>query len=66
MVAGGCKYDMGVGFCLTNEANAASFGCASGMEDYAVSKISPHVPVLIGMQLRFIIMNLIPSETNVG
>ena len=50
--SGGCSYDMGVGFCLDNSVESVSFGCASLMEDYAVSKISPHVSVLIGTQLR--------------
>eukprot|EP01036_Dinobryon_divergens_P028316 gene28316-37247_t len=47
-IVGGCKYDMGAGFCLENSVDSASFGCASLMEDYAVSKISPHVSVLMG------------------
>jgi hypothetical protein len=49
--SGGCKYDMGAGFCLENSVDSASFGCASLVEDYAVSKISPHVSVLIGTQV---------------
>lgn len=46
---GGCRYDLGVSFCLENAIASDSMGCASYMEDYVVGLISPHAPVLMGL-----------------
>lgn len=37
-----------MGFCVSSNVVEESRGCASAMEDLVVSKISPHVTVLIG------------------
>ena len=38
---------MGVGYCLTVDIDGSMIGCASAVEDYSVTLISPHVPLLI-------------------
>lgn len=46
-IVGGCKYDMGVGYCLTVNIDGSMIGCASAVEDYSVTLITPHVPLLM-------------------
>jgi hypothetical protein len=41
-LVGGCNYDLGVGFCLDVDIESGSQGCASVVEDYAVSLITMH------------------------
>jgi hypothetical protein len=38
---GGCKYDLGIGSCIINDPDAYTSGCASTVEDYMQSKLSP-------------------------
>lgn len=48
---GGCRFDLGVSFCLNNEITETSLGCASYMEDYVISLISPHAPMFLGLSV---------------
>ncbi len=47
-IVGGCKYDLGVGFCLTQDVEQATVGCASATEDFVATFVTPQVPMLIG------------------
>jgi hypothetical protein len=38
---------MGVGYCLTVDIDGSMIGCASAVEDYSVTLITPHVPLLM-------------------
>jgi hypothetical protein len=46
-IIGGCEYDLGVGFCLDVRVKSSSMGCASEVEDYAVTLITPHFAMLL-------------------
>lgn len=46
-IIGGCRYDLGVGFCLNVDIKKDSVGCASTVEDYAVALIAPHSIMLL-------------------
>jgi hypothetical protein len=48
---GGCRFDLGVSFCLDNEITSDSLGCASYMEDYVVSLVAPHAPMFLGLSV---------------
>lgn len=45
-VLGGCKWDLGVGFCTKEDVTTSTIGCASLVEDYVASQISPTVTFL--------------------
>jgi len=45
-IIGGCRYDLGVGFCTSVDIMDSALGCASTVEDYATSLISAHAAVL--------------------
>lgn len=47
-LVGGCVYDLGISFCLNNDIQSSSLGCASATEDYVVALISPHAPIILG------------------
>jgi hypothetical protein len=46
-IVGGCDFDFGTGFCLDNEVDANSIGCASSVEDYVADIIDARTTVLI-------------------
>ena len=46
-IIGGCRYDMGVGFCMKNDVREESIGCASAVEDYIGSTVAPHAAFLL-------------------
>lgn len=50
-IVGGCEYDLGVGFCLTQDVDGATAGCASATEDYVSTFVIPQVPMLIGCSI---------------
>jgi len=52
-LVGGCKYDLGVGFCLnTQDIDKSAIGCAAATEDYVIALISGHA-VMIMMSSTF-------------
>jgi hypothetical protein len=46
-IVGGCYYDMSVAFCMTQTVEPTSIGCASDIEDYIASLVTPHVPMML-------------------
>lgn len=44
---GGCKYDLGVGLCVKLDITGSDVGCASATEDYVVSLVAAHAPMLL-------------------
>lgn len=48
---GGCRFDLGVSFCLDTEITSSSIGCASYMEDYVVGLVAPHAPLFLGLSV---------------
>ena len=42
-IVGGCRYDMGLGRCLTDTVTAGSLGCASNVEDFVVGRVQGHI-----------------------
>lgn len=46
-IVGGCNFDMGLGFCISQKITDRSSGCAFEMQDYMISLISPHAVMLI-------------------
>jgi hypothetical protein len=46
-IVGGCNWDLGVGFCTSNNVFDSSIGCASAVEDYVGNLVSPQVSFLL-------------------
>lgn len=47
-IVGGCRYDLGVGFCLNQNVEGEMFGCASATEDLVATFVVPQVPMMLG------------------
>lgn len=58
-IVGGCLYDLGIGFCISNPNFQFSRGCASVVEDYLINQISPHVYLIIFAMLMCLITALL-------
>ena len=50
-ILGGCNYDLGVSYCLTNEPNEFSKGCAQATEEVAISLIFSHGLLTAGLTI---------------
>ncbi len=50
-IIGGCRYDLGVGFCLGKDLKDSSLGCASYVEDYLSGIVGPNAVMLILLSL---------------
>jgi hypothetical protein len=58
-IIGGCNYDLGTGFCLEQEIDPGTVGCASATEDFVSALIKPHALLFIGLSiLNFLYMCL--------
>jgi len=50
-IIGGCYYDLGTGYCLTDSLSSTTMGCASATEDYCVNLIKPHSLLIMGLSV---------------
>lgn len=58
-IEGGCNYDLGVSYCLQNDVDHNSVGCAPFVEEYASNLILPHgVAIMCLSVLNFLMMVL--------
>lgn len=58
-IIGGCYFDLGVSYCLTNALDSNSRGCASAVEDYVGLLVEPHgYTIIILSSFNFIMVFL--------